>query len=128
MVSPVLNERYYPGAFIISEANGFRSRDTGLVKNPGGTELVLEAGLVMATLTADGSLVPYDNVGTDGSEVASCILYGGGVIPAGGQKRLAIVARDAEVNGAELRYDASVDAAGRAAALVDLATRGIIGR
>ena len=128
MVSPVLNERFYPGAFLISEANGFRSRDTALVKNPGGTELVLEAGLVMASLTADASLVPYDNVGTDGSEVASCILYGGAVIPAGGQKRVTIVARDAEVNAAELRWDPAVDAAGRAAGLVDLATRGLIGR
>lgn len=128
MVSPVLHERPYAGAFLISEANGLRSRDTAVVKNSGGTELVLDAGLVMATLAADGSLVPYDNAGTDGSETASCILHGGAVIPAGGQKRVTVVARDAEVNAAELRWDGAVDAAGQAAGLADLATRGLIGR
>ncbi|MFC4168435.1 head decoration protein [Teichococcus aestuarii] len=128
MVSPVLNERFYPGAFIISEANGLRSRDSIVVKNAGGSDLVLDGGLVLATLTADGSAVPYDNAGTDGSEVASCILYGGVIVPAGGQKRVAIVARDAEVNASELRFEAAVDAAGRTAGLADLATRGIIAR
>lgn len=128
MVSPVLNENFYAGAFLVSEANGFLSRDTGLIRNAGGAELVLPGGLVLATLTADGSQVPYDNAGSDGSEVASCILYGPVVVPAGGQKRVALITRSAEVNASELRWDAAVDAAGITAGLADLKARAIIAR
>ncbi|MBC9208932.1 head decoration protein [Roseomonas aerophila] len=128
MATPVLNERFYNGAFLVSEANGTRSRDTVVMKNAGGTDLVLDGGLVLATLTADGSVVPYDNAGTDGSEVASCILYGQVIVPAGGQKRVTIVSRDAEVNASELIWAAGVDAAGKAAGLADLLTKGIVAR
>jgi hypothetical protein len=128
MVSPVISERFYNGAFLISEANGFRSRDTGIIKNAGGADLVLDAGLVLATLSADGSLAPYDNAGTDGSEAASCILYGSVIVPAGGQKTVTLVSRDAEVNASELRWDAAVDAAGKTAGIADLRAKGIIAR
>ncbi|EHL97712.1 hypothetical protein HMPREF9946_03995 [Acetobacteraceae bacterium AT-5844] len=128
MVSPVLNERFYNGAFLVSEANGTRSRDTVLMKNTGSTDLVLDAGLVLATLTADGSAVPFDNAGTDGSETATCILYGQAIVPAGGEKRVTIVSRDAEVNASELVWADGVDDAGKAAALADLLTQGIVAR
>jgi hypothetical protein len=128
MVSPVFNENYYAGAFLVSQANGFRSRDSGVIKNAGGTDLVLQGGLVLATLSADGSLVPYDNAGTDGSEAATGILYAPVVVPAGGQKAVTVVSRHAEVNAAELRWDAAVDSAGKTAGLADLLAKGIVAR
>jgi hypothetical protein len=128
MVSPVLNENYYAGAFLVSQANGTRSRDSGIIKNTGGSDLVLQGGTVLGLLTADGSYFPYDNVGSDGSEVASAILYAPIVVPAGGQKRVTLVTRHVEVNASELRWDASVDAAGITAGLADLLTKGIVAR
>jgi hypothetical protein len=128
MVSPVLSERFYTAAFLVSEANGFRSRDAGIITNTGSTTLDLDAGLVLATLAADGSLVPYDNAGADGSEAASCILYGSVIVPAGGQAKVTVVSRDAEVNASELRWASGVDAAGQTAGLADLKAKGIIAR
>jgi hypothetical protein len=128
MVSPVLSERFYTAAYLISEANGFRSRDAGIIKNAGSTALVLDAGLVLGTLTADASFVPYDNAGTDGSEVASAVLYAPVIVPAAGQAKVTVTSRDAEVNASELRWDAAVDAAGKAAGLADLKAKGIVAR
>jgi hypothetical protein len=48
MVSPVLYEHYYDGAFLISEEEQHRSRDNGVISNAGTTDLPLDAGLVLA--------------------------------------------------------------------------------
>lgn len=58
--------------FVLSEADGFRSRDTVTVTQTG-AEIV--SGTVVAKLTATGKYVVYDDVGTDGSETAAGILY-----------------------------------------------------
>ncbi|MFH5923840.1 head decoration protein [Roseomonas xinghualingensis] len=126
--APVLNEGFYPGHFLVSQANGFRSRDTIIVANATGAAVTLQAGTVLAKLTATGNYVPYDNAGTDGSEVASAILYATVVVPASGTKRAAAITRAAEVNTAELQWDGSVDAAGKTAGLADLLAQGIVAR
>ncbi len=48
MTSPVLLEQYYSGAFIIREANGYLSRDLGILSNTGGADLLLEGGLILS--------------------------------------------------------------------------------
>ena len=48
MVSPVLYENYYSGAFLIREANGYLSRDTGVINNATGTDVSLQGGLVLS--------------------------------------------------------------------------------
>jgi hypothetical protein len=47
MVSPVLYEHFYDGAFLVREAAGNRSRDGGVMSNSGGSDLLLDAGLVV---------------------------------------------------------------------------------
>ncbi|WP_338662623.1 head decoration protein [Pararoseomonas sp. SCSIO 73927] len=126
--APVLSEGFYPGHFLVSQANGFRSRDTITVQNQTGAAVTLQAGTVLAKLSATGNYVPYDNVGSDGSEVASAILYATVTVPANGSKRGAAVTRAAEVNASELLWDASVDATGRTAGLADLLAVAIVAR
>ena len=58
--------------FVLSEAEGFRSRDNVVVTQTG-TEI--KSGTVVSKLTATGKYVVYDDVGTDGSEVAAGVLY-----------------------------------------------------
>ncbi|SHJ68968.1 Bacteriophage lambda head decoration protein D [Roseomonas rosea] len=126
--APVLSEGFYPGHFLVSQANGFRSRDTITIANTTGAPVTLQAGLVLAKLTANGNYVPYDNAGSDGSEVAAAILFATVTVPANGTKRGAGVTRAAEVNASELLWDASVDAAGKTAGLADLLALGIVAR
>jgi hypothetical protein len=58
MVSPVLNEQWYTGGFLVSEAPGTLSRDNGVLDNTAGAlDLYVPAGLVVmaeafGTLTA----------------------------------------------------------------------------
>ncbi len=82
------------GEFIISEANGQLSRENMTVAS--GQNLA--AGAVIAKLTADGKYVEYDDVGTDGSEVAAGILYAAVDASAADKPGVALV-RAAEVDG-----------------------------
>lgn len=102
--------------FVLSEANGFLSRDPVTVTQAG-TEI--KSGTVMSKL-ATGKWVPYDDVGTDGSEVAAGILYR--ALPAAtGDVQAVMIVRDCEVVRAALT---GLNANGEA----DLATKGIIVR
>jgi hypothetical protein len=51
MVSPVLNEHFYTGAFLIREANGYLSRDKGELVNETSADISFEAGLVLSDVS-----------------------------------------------------------------------------
>lgn len=51
MVSPVLNEHFYTGAFLVREANGYLSRDKGELVNETTADVSYEAGLVLSDVT-----------------------------------------------------------------------------
>jgi Bacteriophage lambda head decoration protein D len=53
--------------FVLSEANGFLSREEVTVTLQ---PTVTKSGTVMSQLTATGKWVPYDDAGTDGTEMA----------------------------------------------------------
>lgn len=112
-----LSEGKHTGEFLLSEAEGLRSRDVVTVTQAGAA---LAAGTVMSKLTASGKWVPYDDEGTDGSEVASGVLYDNLVATTGDVQAVMFV-RDAEVAGVRL-----VGAIG--AYVADLAVPGIIVR
>lgn len=108
---------WYTGEFLLSEGNGTISREEVTV-TLAGTALV--SGTVMSKLSADGKYVPYDNVGTDGTEAAAGILYTS--LPADtGDVRAVIIARNAEVIESKLT---GINADGK----TDLAAKGIIFR
>lgn len=125
-----LTEGYYAGHFLVSEAGGRRSRDVITLASNGSTTITLQAGTVLAKVTASGKFVLYDNVGSDGTEVAAAILYDTVVVPATGDLKATAILRDAEVNAAELQYDSGIAdlAAAKTGAQADLLTAGIIFR
>lgn len=110
-------EGRHVGEFLLSEGNGSISRDQVTVTLSGAA---LASGTVMSRLTASGKWVPYDDVGTDGSEVASGILYT--ELAAGtGDVTAVMIVRHAEVQQSELTgFNANARA--------DLAAVGIIVR
>lgn len=103
--------------FVLSEASGQRSRQNITVTQSGAA---IKSGTVMSKLTADGKYVPYDNLGTDGSEVAAGILYNHLPAATGNVKAVGFV-RDCEVNRKAL---IGLDATGEA----DLAAIGVLVR
>lgn len=117
----VKTEGFHAGHFIISEANGHRSREVITVKQGE----VLDAGAVIALQTSTGKYIEYQNDET--SLAAKAILFDNVDATDGDVEAVALV-RDCEVNGAELQWAATEDTGDRDAAVVDLATQGIIVR
>ncbi len=121
----VLTETRHPGEFLMSEANGQRSRETITVASGAG---VIAPGSVLGKITASGKYLVSAIGATDGSQTAAAVsLYGCDATSA--DQKIAAILRDAEVNGNILTYHADRDqAAERAAARADLAAVGVIVR
>lgn len=113
-------ETTHAGGFIISEANGNRSRQN--VTLTSGQDL--EDGAVLGKVTSGGKYVEYDNNASDGSQAAAGILIGKGDATAG-DLAVAIINCDAEVNGEELLWSDSSPDTHEAAGVVDLLALGI---
>jgi hypothetical protein len=128
----VLTEPRHPAEFLLSEANGNRSRDVITLASNGSTAIAYEAGAVLALVTATGKYVYYDNAGSDGTEAAATVLYEGVTVPATGDLKAVAITRDAEVKADSLVFDPSLSGGtlttAIAAAVVDLAAKGIIVR
>ena len=121
----VLVETRHPGEFILSEANGQRSRETITIASGAG---VIAAGTVLGKVTASGKYVASAVGASDGSEVPAAInTYGTDASSA--DATVSAIARDAEVNGKCLTWHADRDQpAERAAANAALANLGVIVR
>lgn len=115
-------------AFLLSEANGNRSRNEGVIDTGAG---VVEAGTVLGKVTATGKYVPSPHaqvVGIEGAETAVAIL-GYGVDASTGDMPCVVVDLDAEVKLPMLKFDASIDDQAKTdAKLAQLATVGIRAR
>ena len=97
-------------SFIVSESNGYRSRDDVTVTVPATTTYL--AGTILGKITATGKFVRHAAGATDGSEDEAGVLYETIVnTTASGVDSSAVnFARDAEVNGHELTYEIGADA------------------
>lgn len=111
---PILNQVVKVDEFLLSEANGFLSREEVTVTLSG---TALPSGTVMSQLTATGKWVKYLDTGTTGTEVASGILMETEPGITGDVKAVMFV-RDCEVLRAAL---VGLNANGEA----DLAAKGI---
>ncbi|MGH8345188.1 MAG: head decoration protein [Pseudomonas sp.] len=90
-------ETLHAGEFLLSEGAGKISREAIMVI--AGPALV--AGQVLGLVTATHEFAPYDPAAIDGTEVATCILYG----PLGEsteERRASAVVRLAEVSTVHL--------------------------
>lgn len=123
---PVLTEDLArPGHYIVSEANGYLSRDEITIASGAG---VLKAGRVLGKITASGKYTSYTPGASDGSQNAVAILYAGCNATSADVRRV-ITARDSEVNAAELNWGAAVTTdSHKNTALAALAALGIISR
>jgi Bacteriophage lambda head decoration protein D len=111
------------GSFIITEANGNRSRDTVTLRGGAG---MVGFGTVLGKSNADGKWIPCPATGsvTDGSDQARAILWEDtdartADVAAG------VVARDCDVFGGALTYDPSVTPSDQLAKAAQLAAVGI---
>jgi len=119
-----VNEGRPAASFILSEANGQRSRANVTI----GASQTITAGDLIAKVTTGGAIVKYAPAAADGSQTPTAIaLYsittGVGEV----NKSIACIVRDAEVNGKVLNFG-TADAGQKTAAIAALATVGIIVR
>jgi hypothetical protein len=123
-----LTEGKHTGEFILSEANGNRSRDNVTVTVPSNT--TLSPGHVLAKLSATGKYVEYDNSGSDGSEAAAGVLYGELVNDTGAPVDMdgVVVNQDAEVRSDDLVWKTGLVDADKDAGKADLLALGIKAR
>lgn len=102
-----LTEGRHAAEFIVSEANGSRSR--AVVTIASGENLA--AGTVLGKVTAGGKYVAHNKANTPaGSGTALAVLYAA-VDASGGDAEGVVIARDAEVDGGALTYDSAATAA-----------------
>ncbi|MEP3049424.1 MAG: head decoration protein [Roseibium sp.] len=102
-------------AFVLTEANGNRSRDTVTILSGEGK---LEPGTVLGMVTASEKYVVSPNAsvgGKEGAEAATAVLAYG-VDATSADVEAIVVSDDAEVKSPMLIYDASVDDAAKTSA------------
>ena len=68
----VLTQGKQTGEFLLSEANGDRSREVVTVTVAGA--VALPSGQVLGKLSATGKYVAYNNAGAGGAEIAAAVL------------------------------------------------------
>lgn len=118
-----LTEGQHRGEFLVSTANNSRSFEKVTIAS--GQDL--KAGHVLGVVTASGEYSEYDPDNDDGTETAVAVLYDN-VDASDGALEATIVARDAEVNGAELVWFADATEGEKTTGKSELADVGIIAR
>lgn len=123
-----LNEGRHAVEFLLSCGNGNISFDNVTLHGGFTGATSLKAGTVLGKLTSGGKYVASPASGSDGSQTAVAVLTHNADISSG-DVQAAVVAREAEVIGAALEYEATVDLdSEKAAKAVQLAAVGIIVR
>lgn len=114
--------------FLVSEANDWRSRDEVTVTVPANTTFA--AGTILGKLTASGKFVRHNAGLATGAEDETAVL-GFKLVNGTGSAvdySATVVARDSEVNGSDLTYEAGADGAQITTSNAALAALGIIVR
>lgn len=94
----IKTEGFHAGEFLLSEANGTRSREEITLA---ATAVVLPAGQLLGRVTASGHYAAYNPAAADGSEAAAAVLWAPVGISNSPQRCVGIV-RDAELKRALL--------------------------
>jgi hypothetical protein len=75
MTSPVINEQFYDGHFIVREAEGYRSRDPGVIDNSSGSDVLYEAGLIVSLNSAGAATTAAKAGGNTGNGTVGAVSY-----------------------------------------------------
>jgi hypothetical protein len=122
MSTPIVEERH-PGEFLLSEAEGKRSREVVTISDA----IAVKAGQVLGKVTADGKYNFYNNADAPaGTGVALAIaLYP--LSATATYRKITVIARDAEVNQNCVEWNGA-NGTDITAGKTDLAAVGIIFR
>lgn len=121
----VLTETIHSGAYLVSEANGFLSREQVKVAN---TTKKL-SGTVLGKVTATGVYDVYNPANSDGTQTVAGVLWNEvPVVPAGTGQLATIHARQCEVRAIDLTWFAGATGAQIITGKAALAALGIIAR
>jgi len=118
---PIINEGIHPAEFILSEANGHRSRENAQFADP---STIKPGQPVKFTTAATTDKFATYVAAVTGADCEAITIYGG-VSSSGNPLQLAIIARDAEVNGKCINWPAGMSGVEQAAGITKLATNGI---
>lgn len=121
-----LTEPQHTSEFLIAEAPGTISRDTGTVTVAASTTLA--PGTVLGQITSSGKYVPFDDTRSDGAEVAAAILFDtleNAALTAADKTGATLINFAAEVRSADLNW---LEGVTQAAGLADLRALGIKAR
>lgn len=117
----VLTQGIQPYEFLLSEANGMRSRGQVTVTISGAT--ALPSGTVLGKITATGKYIKYVDGAADGSQTAAAVL-GTPLAGVNGDYKATVFERDCEVIGKYLNGGVALDAPG----IADLKALGVLVR
>ena len=124
MATPITQDLRRTAHYIVSEANGYRSRDQKTIASGAG---VLRPGAVLGMVTASKKYVAYTPGASDGSQNAVAILYEGCDATSADVRRTLTI-RDTEVEAAALQWAGGVNDSQKNTALAALAALGITAR
>lgn len=116
-----LTEGRHPGEFLLSEAKGTRSRETGTLISGQN----LQAGTVLGQITASSKLTQYNKDAANGSQAVFGVLFDNVDASAGDVTGVVYIARDAEVKKGALQW---INAGNETAGTPGLKSLGIIVR
>lgn len=120
---PILKDSPGAGHFILSEANGYRSRQRIVV----GLAQTLLAGQVLGKLTTGGDYVKLAPAASDGSETAAGIAFDDYVTTTEKVDGVSFE-RDGEVTLDKLVWPAGITENQKTAAIAALAAKGVLAR
>lgn len=117
-------ETLHANAFVVSEANGFRSREEVVIAE----SQTLIPGTVLGKVTAGGEYVQHAPGAVDGSEDAVAVILYPVTTGVGETKRAAVYLRDCELRESDLTWAEGITSEQKTAAIGKLAETGIIMR
>lgn len=117
----MLTQGNQPLEFLLSQANGERSRDVVIV-----TGGIYKAGTVLGKITASGKFTLHDAALTNVAQNAAAVL--GYDVDATADHTGVVLARDCEVSDEVLIFKSGISGANRLAAIAKLADAGVVAR
>lgn len=124
MSTPLTENLKRTGHYLVSEANGYQSREAIVIASGSGK---VRAGTVLGRITASKQYAPWSGAASDGSQTAAAILYADVDATTSAARGVGTV-RTSEVQADVLIWPAGTADAAKTAQLAELAKSHIAAR